>query len=83
MAISIELSPEIESNLAALAQQQGLSLSVYLSRLLTAQVSVNGNHAESPARRAQMWRDAAKDLPDTPTLCDEAMSRESIYASRG
>jgi antitoxin ParD1/3/4 len=33
--------------------------------------------------RAAAWRDAAKNLPRTPPLSDEAISRESLYDTRG
>jgi hypothetical protein len=37
----------------------------------------------SPAERAAAWRAAARDLPHTEPLSDEAISRDSIYADRG
>jgi hypothetical protein len=39
--------------------------------------------AALPAQaRAQAWREAARDLPHTAPLSDEAISRESIYGGR-
>jgi len=33
--------------------------------------------------RSAFWRASVQGLPDTPTLSDEAISRESIYSDRG
>jgi len=34
----------------------------------------------SPEERSAAWIEAAKDLPHTPPLSDEAISRESMYS---
>jgi hypothetical protein len=39
--------------------------------------------APSPAERAAAWREAAKGVPRTPPLSDEAISPENIYSNRG
>lgn len=78
MSVTLELSPEVEASLAALAQEQGLSLPEYLQRLLG-----EGKKTKplSPAERAEAWIEAAKNLPETPAVVDD--SRETIYSSRG
>jgi len=81
MAVIIELSPEIEASLAALAQEQHLSLPEYLQRVLGGMGKVNSPLSSS--ERAEAWREAAKGLPRTRPLSDEAISRESIYGYRG
>jgi hypothetical protein len=73
MTVTIELPPEIEASLAAKAQAQGLPLPTYVTNLLRKVVL-------SPEERAAGWRESAKNLPPTPTLSDEAMSREGIYS---
>jgi hypothetical protein len=83
VTITIELPPEIEAGLAALAAEHGLALPQYLRRLLEEQVPARKAAPLSPAARAQLWRDSAKGLPHTPPLSDEAVSRESFYDARG
>ncbi|MGE4045274.1 MAG: toxin-antitoxin system HicB family antitoxin [Acetobacteraceae bacterium] len=79
--MTIELRPDVEAGLAALAAEQGISLAQYVRRLLEQQVP--GKAALSPAERAAAWRESVKGLPHTPPLSDEAISRESLYDARG
>jgi len=82
-SMKIDLPPEIEAGLAAQAAAQGASLPEYVARLLMEQVAPEATRKLSPAERAAAWREAAKGLPRTPPLSDEAISRESIYGDRG
>src|SRR5271166_346099 len=81
MTVTVDLRPETEAGLAALAAEQGISLELYVSRLLEGQLTCQP--PLSPAERAAVWREAAKGLPHTPPLSDEAISRESIYDANG
>jgi len=83
MTVTIDLHPEIEAGLAALAAEQGVSLVQYVRRLLEEQVPGRGETALSPGQRAAIWRESVKGLPHTTPLSDEAISRESIYDARG
>jgi hypothetical protein len=83
MLIKIGVPPEIEAALAAHAAAEGVSLPEYVARLLTEHVSRDATRTLSPAERAAAWREAAKGLPRTPPLSDEAISRENIYSTRG
>jgi hypothetical protein len=83
MSMKIALPPEIEAILAARAAAERVSLQEYMARLLIEYVSRNATGALSPAERAAAWREAAKGLPRTPPLSDEAISREEIYSTRG
>ena len=75
VTVTIELPPEIEANLVAKAQAEGVPLPQYVANLLR-------KHSEflSPEERAAAWVESAKDLPRTPVLSDYAMSREGIYS---
>jgi hypothetical protein len=79
MTIIIDLPPEIEAGLAALAAEQGMTLPDYLQHLLEEQVPARRAASLSPAERARIWRESAKGLPHTPPLSEEAVSRESFY----
>jgi hypothetical protein len=82
MTVTIELEPDIEAGLVALAKAKGLGLPEYVERVLKDQISVQGGGL-SPAERAAAWLASTDDLPLTPPLSDEAMSRESMYGPRG
>jgi hypothetical protein len=81
MTVTIDLRPEIEASLAAIAARNGVTLPEYISRLVEQQVPTPSQL--SPAERAAAWRNSVKDIPYSPPLSDEAISRESIYAGRG
>jgi hypothetical protein len=82
MTVTIELSPELEASLTALAAARGVGLPEYVQNLLEEQISV---HAEdmTPAERAAAWRASVNGLPLRPPLSDATISRESIYDVRG
>jgi len=83
MSVTVDLPPDVEADLAAQAKAQGLSLTEYLRRLLEEKATSRGGCAFSPQERANLWRDSVKDLPDTKPLPDAAISRETIYNTRG
>ena len=51
MTLTLDLSPEMEADLAALAARHGLSLPEYLRRLLEEQVPLRAGAALSPSER--------------------------------
>ena len=85
MAILLELDPEMESRLIAQATAQGISPEILLKTLverLLANSSQPTPLTLSPKERAQGFVNWAKSHSKIagPPLCDEAISRESIYA---
>jgi hypothetical protein len=82
MSIQIELKPEIEAELKARAEKDGLPLSQYVQRILEQQVPVlPGESTLTPEERAKAFQDWAENFPyrrSTP-LSDDAISREAIY----
>lgn len=83
MTVTIELPPEIEAVLSALAAEHGMALPDFLQHLLEEQVPVRKAVTLSPGDRARLWRESAKGIPHTPPLADEAVRRESFYDTRG
>jgi len=67
MTVTIELSPELEASLAALAAARGVALPEYVQHLLDEQVSTRSEHV-SPAERAAAWRASVEGLPLRPPL---------------
>jgi hypothetical protein len=82
MGIQVELNPEIEAELKARAERDGLSLSQYVQRILEQQVPVLPSESTlTPEERARAFQDWAENFPyrrNTP-LSDDAISREAIY----
>lgn len=82
MTVTVELPPEVEAGLAALAAAQGVSLQDYLRHVLEGQLP-SGAKLLTPAQRASLWRQGTVNLPRTSPLSDQAISRDSIYGARG
>jgi hypothetical protein len=84
MSIQVELKPEIEAELKARAQKNGLPLSQYVQRILEQHVPGQlGESGMSPEERARAFQDWAESFPyrrATP-LSDDAISREAFYRS--
>jgi hypothetical protein len=83
MTVTIKLPPEIEADLLAQAQAQGLEISGYIEKLVRGQVIVreNGVSELSPEewmREFKAWAHS-HDTDNLPILSDEAFSRESMY----
>jgi hypothetical protein len=82
MSVTIDLPPDIEASLAVQAAARGVPLADHLRHLLEEQAGAPRAAPKTPEERVKLWRDVSG-LPDTKPLCDEAISRESIYAERG
>jgi len=83
MTVTIELPPEIEAALSALAAKQEMALPDFLQHLLEEHVPARRAATLPPDDRARLWRESAKGMPHTPPLSDEAVRRESFYDTRG
>lgn len=79
--MSIDVSPEIERGLTALASQHGLSVNDYLQTLLAREERSSSSQpsGEETAAAFIAWADS---FPDAPLLSDEAVSRASMYPDR-
>ena len=77
----IDVSPETEHNLKAMAQQRGLSIDLYLREVLEREAkaidAIQSGEAKAAAFLA--WADS---FPDTPPLSDDAINRSSLYPDR-
>jgi hypothetical protein len=84
--MSLNVNPDTEARLIALAQASGVSVDDFLQHVVeekSGQVNIKTSSSLSPAERAAAWRESVKGLPETKPLSDEAISRESIYSDRG
>lgn len=77
----LDLNPEVEANLIALAQRRGVSVDDILEEILVKESSVTPvETGEDRARAFIAWADSFPD--DAPPLSDEAISRENLYPDR-
>lgn len=82
MTIQIQLKPEIEAELKAQAQKNGLPLNQYVQRILEEHVPGQSlDSAMSPEERAKAFQNWSLHFPRhrTTPLPDDAISREAIY----
>jgi len=80
MTLTIDLKPETQAGLLALADASGLSLEQYIQAMV--ENRVRPRSLMSPKERADAWVESAGRFPDTPPLSDDAISRESMYADQ-
>jgi hypothetical protein len=78
MAITLQLSPELEAGLAAQAQARGLRLEVYVQTLLKQAMMKRSEQMSLEEFEAEL--DAlARGSEKLPYLSPEALTRESYY----
>ncbi len=82
MSVIIEFaSPEEEAAIEAQAAAEGLSVAEWLRRLASERVrpAAGTDEGDDEAQTFEAWID---EFPETPTLSDEALERESFYPGR-
>lgn len=79
MTLTVELKPEVEAGLHALARAKGVPLEAYLRSLLEQFAAPSAGPEMTPDQRAAAFEEWAGSFPDTPPLSDEAISRDAIY----
>ena len=83
MAVTLQLRPEVEAQLAAQANARGLSLEDYLKRVIELQATTQAAFNSAQTMSYDEWERGFEALiesfPQQPVLSDEAISRDSIY----
>jgi hypothetical protein len=83
MSLTLNLSPDVEKGLTALAQARGMSLGDYLQEIAVREAAgISENIGSSGEERAKAFLEWAEDFPDTLPLSDEAISRAGMYPDR-
>jgi hypothetical protein len=84
MTVTLELKPEIEQELTARAQAEGLSTEEFVNRELEKLVaSASAKSKLTPEERARLWEEWLESHSvGGPPLSDYAVSHESIYKER-
>jgi hypothetical protein len=80
MIVTLELRPELEAGILAVARASGMTLEEYL--LSVVEGTVLPGSSLSPHERAAAFEAWSAGHRFTPPLSDEAVSRESMYESR-
>lgn len=81
MTIHVELSAEVERELAAEALARGIALELYAQRLLQQAITTRGKgYPRASQEEFRAFLDAlASKAPNVPQLRTETFSREMIY----
>jgi hypothetical protein len=78
--MTVTLRPELEEELAARAQCEGLSIEEFVNRELERVVGASKTPQLTPEERVRLWHEfVARHGVGGPPLSDYAVSRESIY----
>jgi hypothetical protein len=83
MSVTIDFPPETETILSKKAAERGVSLAQYLRQLVEDTLPRLARPELSPAERAALWHQISHIPTGAPPLSDEAISRESMYDTRG
>ena len=83
MAVTLDLKPETQTGLLALAQASGMSLEAYLLTMVEGAVLSRSANELSPEERAAAFLAWSANHRQTPPLSDYAVSRESMYEDHG
>ena len=83
MTVTLNLKPETQAGLVALAREKGVSVEEYLRAIVEDTLVPVGSMALTSEAKAGLWRQTTKRFPETPPLSDLAISRDSMYADRG
>ena len=79
--MSINLNPDVEARLRALASANGVSLEAFLQQIADEKgpSSAQRLSADEWAQKFEDWADSFAEAPPIP---DEALSRENLYPDR-
>jgi len=77
--VKLDLNPEVEAGLIALAKAQGVSLEAYMEKVLRERSAAGrAASASGASQKAQAFRAFARAQRRTPPLSDEAVSRQQL-----
>ncbi len=78
MTVKLDLNPDVEAGLTALAQAQGLSLEDYVAKVLRERTAPRVGAATGTAAKAQAWAAWAGSHRSVGSLTDESLRREHL-----
>jgi hypothetical protein len=83
--MTLNLTPEIEARLAAIARSRGLSVESFLTGIIAEEEQnspVSLGRRLSPEEWIEQFEEWADSFPDAPPIPDAALSRENLYPDR-
>jgi hypothetical protein len=82
--MSLNLNPDIEARLIALAQSSGVSVEDFLLHIVIVEEKTGHSKVRrlSPEQWAVQFEEWADSFPEAPPIPDEALSRENLYPDR-
>lgn len=80
--MSLNLNPDIEARLIALARSSGVSVEDFLLHVVEEKTGHSKTQRLSPEKWAAEFDAWADSFPEVPLIPDEALSRENLYPDR-
>jgi hypothetical protein len=81
--MTLNLNPDIEARLLALAQRSGISVEAFLQHVVEEKSGPAPRQQQlNPEDWASQFEEWANSFPDAPPIPDEALSREFLYPDR-
>ena len=80
--MSLNLNPDIEAQLIALAQSSGVSVEDFLLHVVEEKTGHSAARRLSPEQRAAQFEEWTDSFPEAPPIPDEALSRENLCPDR-
>jgi hypothetical protein len=80
--MSLNLNPDIEARLIALAQSSGVSLEDFLRHVVEEKSEPSMAKRLNPEQWTAQFEEWADSFPEAAPISDEALSRENLYPDR-
>jgi hypothetical protein len=80
--MNLNLNPDIEARLLALAEASGVSVEDFLRRVVEEKNGITQLQRLSPDEWETQFDEWADSLPERPLIPDEALRRENLYPDR-
>jgi hypothetical protein len=80
--MSLNLNPDIEARLVALAQAGGVSVEDFLRHVVEEKWSPSPSYKLNPQEWEKQFEEWADSFPESTPIPDHALSRENLYPDR-
>jgi hypothetical protein len=80
--MSLNLNPNIEARLIALAQANGVSVEDFLLHVVEEKTGHSQGQRLSPEQWTAQFEEWADSFPEAAPIPDEALSRDNLYPDR-
>lgn len=80
--MNLNLNPDIEARLIALAQANGVTVESYLQHVVEERGGVSRSQRMHPQEWVAEFEQWANSFPEGGSIPDEALSRENLYPDR-